>query len=267
MPSTPRTSASPSHNSAIRLATLLALALFTIPSYSQTSPAPAPQSLSAFEVASIRLNPSTECCTTFTLTYPTDRFTASGITLDLLTSIAYGTGHMKLTGGPDWFDSQRYDISAKVEGDAAITREQMQPLLQNLLEQRFHLVTHRQQKLVPGYALVVAREGFKLKPNTTKSDVQPRSQVLANQLQGWNVPASSLAFLIEIPAGNPVVDKTGLTGSYDIKLSYTTPGFPNANLPDLFTAVQEQLGLKLESTKVSIDFLVIDHVDKVPTDN
>jgi len=266
MSSTAHTVILPSRSFAILLVTLLALALFTIQSHSQTPPAP-PQSSSTFEVASIRLNSSTECCTTFTLTYPANRFTASGITLELLTSIAYGTGHKKIIGGPSWFDLQRYDISAKVEGDAAITREQMQPLLQNLLEQRFHLVAHRQQKLVPGYALLVAKDGFKLKPNTNKSDVQPHSQVLANQLQGWNIPASSLAFLLEIPAGNPVVDKTGITGDYDIKLSYTTAGFPNANLPDIFTAVQEQLGLKLESAKVPVDFLVIDHVDRIPTEN
>jgi uncharacterized protein (TIGR03435 family) len=252
---------------ALGLALVLAPSLSTIPSQSQTRPTPAPQSRSTFEVASIRLNPSTECCTTFTLTYPANRFTASGITLELLTSIAYGTGHNRIIGGPSWFDLQRYDISAKVEGDVGITREQMQPLIQNLLEQRFHLVAHRQQKLVPGYALVVAKDGFKLKPNTNKSEVQPHSQVLANELQGWNIPASTLAFLLEIPAGDPVVDKTGITGNYDIKLSYTTAGFPNSNLPDLFTAVQEQFGLKLVPQKVPVDTLVIDQVDKTPTEN
>ena len=262
-----RNSISQSRRFAIRLSTLLALTLVAIPSRQQTPPVPTPQSPSTFEVASIRLNPSTECCTTFTLTYPANRFTASGITLELLTSIAYDTGHNKITGGPSWFDSQRYDVSAKVEGDVGITREQMQPLLRNLLEQRFHLVAHSQQKLVQGYALVVAKDGFKLKPNSNQSKEQPHSQMLANELQGWNIPASSLAFLLEIPAGAPVVDKTGLSGNYDVKLSYATAGFPNADLPDLFTAVQEKLGLKLESAKVPVDFIVIDHVDKVPTDN
>jgi uncharacterized protein (TIGR03435 family) len=259
----------PTHHRSVVTALLfiLAIGLLTIPSQAQIAPAPASQPQSTFEVASIRLNPSTECCTTFTLTYPANRFSASGITLDLLTSIAYGTGHNKITGGPGWFDSQRYDISAKVEGDLAITREQMQPLLQNLLEQRFHLVSHHQQKLVQGYALSVAKGGFKLKPNASKSEVQPHSQMLANELQGWNVPASSLAFLLEIPAGAPVVDKTGITGNYDVKLSYATAGFPNANLPDLFTALQEQLGLKLVPQKVPVDYLVIDHVDRSPTEN
>ena len=78
---------------------------------------------------------------------------------------------------------------------------------------------------------------------------------------------AGLAGLLESPAGGPVIDKTGITGDYDIKLSYATARFTDSNLPDIFTAVQEQLGLKLVPQKVPVDFLVIDHVNKIPTKN
>jgi uncharacterized protein (TIGR03435 family) len=241
-------------------------------------PAPAPQTPQSFEVASVRLNPSTECCTTWTTTYPANRFTASRISLDILTSLAYeGISNKNISGGPSWFDSQLYDISAKVEGDGGLTREQMQPLLQNLLRDRFHLIAHREQKLVPGYALVVAKGGLKLHPDAlqqskkvdsadTKAE-QPHGQVLPNELRAWKMNLAGLAFLLEIPAGGHVIDKTGITGDYDIKLSYATARFPDSNLPDLFTALQEQLGLKLVPQKVPVEILVIDHVDRIPTEN
>jgi uncharacterized protein (TIGR03435 family) len=271
-----------SRSFALALAALLTLPLAAIPAPSQSPPqhaaaqtTPTPQS---FEVASVRLNPSTECCTTWTTIYPANRFTASRISLELLTCIAYeGIRYRDISGEPSWFESQLYDIAAKVEGDAGLTREQMQPLLQNLLKDRFHLIAHREQKLVSGYALVVAKGGLKLHPDAlqpskkvdsadTKAE-QPHGQILANELRGWNMNLSGLAFLLESPTGSPIIDKTGITGDYDIKLSYATTRFSDSNLPDLFTALQEQLGLKLVPQKVPAETLVIDHVDKVPTEN
>jgi len=270
----------------LTLAALLAIPLAAIPAPCQSTPQPAAASQAettstppqSFEVASVRLNTSTECCTTWTMTYPANRFTASRISLELLTSIAYeGISNRNISGGPSWFDSQLYDISAKVEGDGGLTREQMQPLLQNLLKDRFHLVAHREQKLVSGYALVVAKGGLKMHPDAlqpskkvdsadTKAE-QPGGQILQNELRGWKMDFGFLASLLEILAGGHVIDKTGIAGDYDIKLSYATARFPDSNLPDLFTALQEQLGLKLVPQKVPVDILVIDHVDKVPTEN
>ena len=272
---------------AFALTALLTMSLAAIPAPCQSppqQPAAAPQAATmstpqqSFEVASVRLNPSTECCTTWTKIYPANRFTASRISLEFLTCIAYeGISNRDISGEPSWFDSQLYDITAKVEGDAGLTREQMQPLLQNLLKDRFHLVAHREQKLVSGYALVVAKGGLKLHPDAfqpskkvdsadTKEE-QPHGQILPNELRGWKMNIAGLAGLLESPAGGPVIDKTGITGDYDIKLSYATARFTDSNLPDIFTAVQEQLGLKLVPQKVPVDFLVIDHVNKIPTKN
>jgi len=73
--------------------------------------------------------------------------------------------------------------------------------------------------------------------------------------------------MLKIPAGRPVIDKTGIVGKYDFTLKYATANHPDSNLPDLFTAVQEQFGLKLVPQKVPVETLVIDHVDKIPTEN
>jgi uncharacterized protein (TIGR03435 family) len=198
-------------------------------------------------------------------TFPTNRFTGHRITLEMLISLAYGVDSKYIQGDPDWFNSQEYSIEAKVEGDQELTYKQMQPLLRHLLEQRFHLVTHRLTKPVSGYSLIVAKGAPKLSP--PKEDVTPHGQILPNGLQDYNVDMEHFAAILSVPAGDPVIDKTGISGNYDFKLSYAPANDPDSNLPSIFTALQEQLGLKLVPQKVPIDFLVIDHVDKVPTEN
>jgi uncharacterized protein (TIGR03435 family) len=178
--------------------------------------------------------------------------------------LAYGVDYTRVLGGPDRIDPQTYDLDAKVEGDALLTREQIQPLLQNLLQERFHLVAHREQKIVPGYALVAAKGGPKLQPN---KGAPYHGMVGDNQIKFWNEPLNAFAVVIANQVGRPVVDQTGLNGTYDIALKLSLEDDPNSNLPDIFTALQEQLGLKLVAQKVSVQYLVIDHVDKIPTEN
>ena len=95
------------------------------------------------------------------------------------------------------------------------------------------------------------------------------AQLLPTEMDAWDISIDTFAHILASPANKPVVDKTGLTGSYDITLKYAPPNDPNANsdLPDIFTAIQEQLGLKLLPAKVPVDYLVIDHVDRTPTEN
>jgi uncharacterized protein (TIGR03435 family) len=198
-------------------------------------------------------------------TYPTNRFYVHSMPLSLLIGMAYGVESKNMTGEPNWLDSQQYDVDAKVEGDRQLTYKEMQPLLQRLLAQRFHLLVHQSTKMTSGYALLVGKGGAKLQSST--DGVQPRAQVLPNGFQTWHMDAKGIAGVLSIPAGGPVSDKTGLTGTYDVKLSYAPANDPNSNLPSFFTALQEQLGLKLESDKVPVDILIIDHVDKIPTEN
>lgn len=141
----------------------------------------------------------------------------------------------------------------------------MQPLLQQLLEQRFHLTIHRESKTVSGYELIIAKGGAKLQP--VKEAGNSHAQILPNGLQAWGASMDTLASMLRSPTKRPVVNKTGISGNYDIKLDYAPINDPNSTLPDLFTALQEQLGLKLTAQKVPIEMLVIDHVDRTPTEN
>jgi uncharacterized protein (TIGR03435 family) len=199
--------------------------------------------------------------------FPTDLFTAKNASLPFLLQITYSVDTQEnISAMPGWMDSQLYDISAKVEGDRQLSLEQMRPLLQQLLAQRFHLAVHRESRLVSGFALVVAKGGPKLQP-PAKPRRKLGAQILPNGLDAWNMDLAHFVLMLARPAGQPIVDKTGLTGLYDFKLSYAPANDPDSSLPSFFTAVQDQLGLKLEPQKVPVETLVIDHVDRIPTEN
>jgi len=121
--------------------------------------------------------------------------------------------------------------------------------------------------MVRGYALVVAKGGPKLKP--TKGDHFPgfRINASAGHLEGINWSMPYLATSLRQPAGLPVVDQTGLSGSYDIKMLYATDTEPDSALPSIFTALRETLGLELKARPVPVSVLMIDHVDRTPADN
>jgi uncharacterized protein (TIGR03435 family) len=248
----------------------LALVLACIPTHSQ-SPAPsAPHP--EFEVASVRMiAPPSEDELHRGLahppwsTFPTNRFIGHRMPLATLIGIAYGVDTEYIQGGPDWLDSQEYSVEAKVEGDKELAYEQMQPLFQHLLQQRFHLITHRVTKPVSGYALIVAKSGPKLTP--AKEGAVSHVSMFIDGCQAQNIDMAHFAPLLRHKVRGPVVNKTGISGNFDFKLSYAQAGDPNSNFPDIFTAIQEQLGLKLESLRVPIDYVVIDHVDKIPTEN
>ena len=89
----------------------------------------------------------------------------------------------------------------------------------------------------------------------------------SNEIRFWNDSIKSFVDILESPVERPIIDRTGLGGTYDIALKFATADDPDSNLPDIFTAVQEQLGLKLVPQKVPVEILVIDHVDKIPTEN
>lgn len=251
---------------------LLAIVAVAPLAVAQSTESPAATQNLAFEVASVRMvSPYTEEEIQRGLgnipwsTFPTNRFTAHRLTLKLLIGLAYGIDEKNIEGDPSWLDEQHYDVEAKVEDDKILTYQQMKPLLQHLLEQRFHLATHLATKPVSGYWLVVAKGGPKLQPG---GDIpSTNSYILPNAIESPSTSLSSFASMLSRPVGSPILDKTGITGNFNIKLSYASPNNPNSNLPSVFTAIVEQLGLKLVSQKVPADFLIIDHVDKVPTEN
>jgi uncharacterized protein (TIGR03435 family) len=201
---------------------------------------------------------------------------------------AYDVRDFQISGGPGWIDSERYDIEAKAEGNA--TRERTLLMLQTLLEDRFHLAHHRDTKELPVYELTVAKSGFKLQPLKEGSCVTPDpNAALApgqkqsdfcgylgmgkGSLDATALSMASLATALSYVLGRPVADKTGVMGEFSIHLTFAPQeiapeGTPLPDTPgtSIFSAIQEQLGLKLNSSKGPVEILVIDRVEK-PSEN
>jgi uncharacterized protein (TIGR03435 family) len=182
-------------------------------------------------------------------------------------------GRYQISGGPSWLDSDsdRFNIAAIALGDKAPSPENVRLMLQSLLADRFQLKVHREIKEGPVYALVVGKNGPRLK--VSKPDEESSITASGNRTANItmaNQTADRLALQLADSLDRPVIDKTGLTGHYDIKLTWI-PEYAGAPRPgsddvDIFTAVQEQLGLKLEPQKAPIEILVVDHAER-PSDN
>jgi uncharacterized protein (TIGR03435 family) len=186
--------------------------------------------------------------------------------LSVIIGVAFQTNGDRIAGEPKWLDSQPYSIDAKVEGDRELTAKEIRPLVQDLLAQRFQLKVHRESRIVSGYRLILAKGGAKLQPAEAKRS-KPIGTISSSGIKAVDFDMEHLAVWLENPCHLPVVDGTGLTGHYDIGLSYAPSDNGDSPVPDLFTAIQVQLGLKLEPAKIPIDYLVIDSIDCVPTGN
>ena len=244
------------------LRTALSLAFASGLVYGQAAP--------QFEVATVKpAPPQAEGRTDTRFSTDTDKgqLTYSNVNLKQVIGRAYKVQQYQITG-PDWLETERFDIAAKFAPHSSV--EQWALMLQALLADRFKLALHHETKELPVYALTLTKGGAKFKSSETDSGIASNS----NRTQ-WHVTAKvSMAGFAEFltgEAGRPVLDKTGLSGSYELKLDWspdTAPAGADAvSLPSLFTALQEQLGLKLESAKGPVDMLVVDHAERVPTEN
>jgi uncharacterized protein (TIGR03435 family) len=195
------------------------------------------------------------------------KFTARDVTLERLIVLAYGTDSDQIANKPAWFESDLFDVEAKPAEGIKLSREELRPMLQALLRERFHLLAHTEERSMPGYALTVARNGPRLQP--TKGSQWPgfRINVNRSELNGLNWSMPFLATMLQNVAGRTVVDRTGLTGSYDIKVEFSSDLSSDHQLPSIFTALEETLGLKLKPEKVPVEFLVIDSADRRPIEN
>ena len=220
-----------------------------------------------------------------------DGLSMSNVTLKMLISNAYGIRADLISGAPGWVDSDHFDFDAKVAGADVDTykklnREQKRAMLTAALTERFKLKVHTETKIVPVYELTVAKGGPKLKesaPVETKKDDAPASGAsgtpsigAAKRMSSFSIggghfqfagaPISALAAQLSSVERRSVIDKTGLTGSYDIDLKWTPDDAPaggDADTgPSIFTALQEQLGLKLAPGKVPVLTVVVDRVQK-----
>lgn len=194
-------------------------------------------------------------------------FTVHNASLLVLIQMAYGVRTDQLQGRPSWMDSTVYDVSAKPDAEKGPTYEQLKPMLQQLLAQRFHLQVHTEEKEMKGYSLVVAKGGERLTPSKSTGAVW--AYTFPNRLQAPGIKLDDLANLLTSVLKQPVKDDTGIQGKFDVNLRFAPlqADVGESSLPSIFTAVQEQLGLRLEPATVPVQMVVIDHVDRVPTDN
>lgn len=222
----------------------------------------------AFEVASVRLAPADADPQTGFWSRPgIGRFTASHVSLTRLIQLGYGIDESQIANGPDWIHIQLYDIDARPQQGVSLTREELRPCLQNLLKDRFHLVAHMEPRSQRGYSLVIGRDGPRLRPASDGHFAGERHPVSAGHLHTYSCSMQQLAQYLSSASGFPVMDRTGLTASYDIDFDYSLAPDSENDLPSLEVALKKATGLLLKPQRVSIEALVIDSVDRVPTAN
>jgi len=233
----------------------------------------------AFEVASIKSHVSSD--TNSNLQFlPGGGLRAVNVSLFVILTTAYSDAtyalrQSQIVGAPNWVQAERYDISANASDDADDrTFVGVRLRLRTLLEDRFKLRAHRDRRPMPVYALVRRRPAGALGSNLTPSTVDCEKQTgscgqiaggPAGRIASDAITPAILSALLGNVTGRVVVDQTGLKGWFRMDLEWS-PEQTASDKPSLFTAVQEQLGLKLESTRAPVDVLVIDHVEKPTTD-
>jgi len=189
-------------------------------------------------------------------------------TLKRLIAGAYQVDMRTISGGPKWVDSDSYDINAKIPAEYSEQRRDLIPkMFQSLLAERFHLVIHRSPDQISGYFLVVAKGGPKLKPGGS-GDSNMHTSNTHLKAEGATMEAFAKDLSRNSDIGKPVVDKTRLSGGYNFELDWmpeqraNSPEPPQDDRPSIFTALQTQLGLRLEAARIPISAIVIDHAEK-----
>jgi uncharacterized protein (TIGR03435 family) len=227
----------------------------------------------AFEVASIKPSPDPPGSTTG-IFESKGSINAKNVTLKRCMRGAYGIEESQIVGGPKWAGEDRYYIEAKAATPAG--DHDLMLMLQTLLSERFRLVFHREQRAISGYRLVLGKDGLRAKASAPDQRSTGNSRRGRIDAEGYTLAQLSMTLSQSLHA--PVLDTTGVAGKFDLKLEWSpddmaarppsddphTSGAPEA--PTIFTAIREQLGLKLESGKISAEVLVIDSAEK-PSEN
>jgi uncharacterized protein (TIGR03435 family) len=226
-----------------------------------------------FEVASIKPRPVAPGAMMVTFRHGT--LNVDIARLRQIIGLAYAIQRVRVQGGPSWLDTEQYVIAAKAESVDA-SWDQVRTMLQTLLADRFKLAVHRETKELDVYSLAVGKSGPKLQEakEGEKTDTTQGRGPSGAQMSFQKMPIAGLVNTLANMLGSPVLDKTGLKGFYDFKLEWTPDSSPFRTqgkdgltqpadaAPDLFGAVQEQLGLKLEKRKGPGEVLVVDHAEK-----
>jgi len=242
-----------------------ACAILTIAGQAQPRP--------AFDVASVKAVDLSTLGDSIFMNLGTVRngeVTFGNATLNDCIRFAYGIASDAQISGPEWIKSKRYLYNIDAKAGPGASSAQLQAMMQTLLSERFKAVTHQEQKEMSYYALEAAKGGVKMQSVKEVPDGFHGTNFGGRIDNILAMP--KLAYLLSrFETERPIIDRTGLDGMYEVKLTWTLRQLQNAN-PDatgtsLFTALEEQLGLKLEARKGPVDILVVDSAEKIPTEN
>lgn len=226
----------------------------------------------AFDLASIHANPG--AARDSSIGRSSGRISVRNAALREIIAFAYDipTDRDEELIGPAWLAQEKFDIEATCPPETS--RERVTQMMQTLLEERFGLRTHREDRKVNGYALAKTNRTPLLRPspNGVDQSLDASFTFSEGRVTGRAMSMQALANRLSGPVfklGRPVVDETGIKGIYDFTLIWAPDGAPPAaeSAPSIFTAIQEQLGLKLESRKISVHTLVIDRIERLPSGN
>jgi uncharacterized protein (TIGR03435 family) len=227
-----------------------------------------------FEVATVKPSDPANCCAR-TWNRDARRFFTQNTSLKWLIRWAYGLNDKQIVGGPAWLDVDRFDVTGQIEGAKSPTDPEWRVAMQKLLADRFQLQFHHDSRDMPAFVLTVVRGGEKLTKSDPEKDKEPVISIGGNVGQTMHAFARDVTLAVflgdlqRIALDRPVVDRTGLTGTFDIDLNFTREEpeglgmteLPDNAAPNLIMALQQQLGLKLERVKAPVGVLVIDRAE------
>jgi uncharacterized protein (TIGR03435 family) len=249
------------------IAVAVGTAIVPTPLLPQAAVTPGP----AFEVASIKPSTTNEP-RYFKFNVGDDRLRGTNMSLKDWIKNAWAVTDFEMTGAPEWISSENFDINAKAERPIRSVDEGYQ-MLKLLLQNRFGLKVHHEMKEMPMYSLVVAKNGVKMKRSGDQTGTTGGvKEVKYGRVVGEAVPLSTVAGILTGLSGRRVLNKTGLMERYDVDLRYTPELGQPGTIPEptdspdaqsLFGALQDQLGLKLESTRGPVEVLIVDHIERL----
>jgi uncharacterized protein (TIGR03435 family) len=217
----------------------------------------------AFEVVSVKPNRS-GTDSSHARSRP-GRYYATNIKVKELIQDAFGVKEFQISGAPRWTETEGFDIDAITGTSSDLTDKEFEPILRALLTDKFQLRFHRETKQLPAYSLIVAKNGPKLRAHSGDAvfDVSIRRRPGKLILSGTKMSMSRLTEVLSRRIEHIVLDRTGLSGEYDLKMEWAPDPSGESADASIFTALQEQLGLKLESTRALVEIVVIDGVERL----
>lgn len=216
----------------------------------------------AFEVASVKVNPAgPDGANSYSPT--PGRLRVTGASLKQLIQVAYHVPAGTLFGTGGWIESDRFDIDAKAAGKSTFDEDLV--MLRALLVDRFQLRFHHETRQIKMQALVVAKGGPKFQASKDQ-DLKERVNIRATEISGVAIPFGHFVSILAAQLGYPITNQTGLSGRYDLALQYVRDDSPGVDGPSVFAALEDQLGLKLETRKGPMEVFVIDSAQR-PSEN